>query len=498
MMVPNMCIMTRMRPTFEDVAIGGEPAPYRVLRYREGVRSVSEVNGRILFVPGNGGSFRQARSLGKVLSPSQALYSIDLGGEMAAFDGRLLARQARFVAKCVKVLEPLAIVGHSIGGIVAILAVVEHHNVFVVTLAAPLGRHPFAVDVVLDRVTRRATSRNRHRIISISGGVRDWQVPDWLSASNFTASDLVAPGLSTDHQSILWCNQIIRIVAKFLSHISESGNSTFFGHERRKLVAKSLMQSSTLGFASRFWSNDNSSSLVVFAQLGVWALPRSIAIVAALLLDETFCKVALPAIVASVELVANDSSSPSHTIALAAAAVLLVLAELLSDLRRISPRNWVHRFVAERRGVVICCAMALSVASEFHALPCLVASAFLAQDDAAAILAACTSAALLPGYIAVLRMKLSEKETRLQSLDFPPLEEFLLSVICLVVARAPSPTKVVVPRKLRSVAALWCVLAAALGRPRYLIDCILAYDCCSLAASFIACTKISDTWCRRQ
>lgn len=218
--VPNLCEMTLMLPEFEEVKrmdVGG--VDYRMLRYRElGVnppRSSGKDARKVVFVPGNGGNFAQARSLGRELalaSSSIELYALDLRGELSALNGRLLLRQVGFVEACVRSLNVVAIVGHSIGGVAS--AVAAPAGTKVVALGAPIGHHPLAVDPTLDLLSRKAS---RREVLSISGGSRDWQVADWMAwVEDMHTSTMDVVGMSADHQCILWCNQLIRVIAKAL------------------------------------------------------------------------------------------------------------------------------------------------------------------------------------------------------------------------------------------------------------------------------------------
>lgn len=209
-----------MRPQFEEVKrmdVGG--VNYRMLRYRElgttPLTSSGDDVRKVVFVPGNGGNFAQARSLGRELalaSPSIELYALDLRGELSALDGRLLLRQVGFVEACVRSLNVIAVVGHSIGGVAS--AVAAPAGTIVVALGAPIGHHPLAVDPHLDLLAHKAS---RREVFSISGGSRDWQVADWMArVEDIHTSTIDIVGVSADHQCILWCNQLIRAIAKAL------------------------------------------------------------------------------------------------------------------------------------------------------------------------------------------------------------------------------------------------------------------------------------------
>ncbi|KAJ8603761.1 hypothetical protein CTAYLR_000308 [Chrysophaeum taylorii] len=235
-----------------------------------------------------------ARSLGSELARIEAdidLFAVDLLEELAAFDGRVLERQAAFVAKCVRVLRstyPLVlVVGHSIGGFLAAAASGDA----AIALAAPLAAHPMAADPRLDGLARRRR-RLENVAVSVSGGPRDWQVADWLAsveAAHVTAEDIV--GVSTDHQCVLWFDAA----------------SAVDGDEARVVLRRRLVPRS---------------------QIAVWALPRAISLIAACLVQDRAAKVALPLVVFGSEMLTGSSIAA----ALAAAVILTRIVVIICAL----------------------------------------------------------------------------------------------------------------------------------------------------------------------
>ena len=143
--------MTRMRPQYAPTDVGVADGRYALVRYREfgRHRGDGDEDVAVLFLPGNGGDFRQARSLGHELAfldgpRSFATYAADFREELSAHDGRLVRRQAAFAARCVAALNAkhaggVVVVGHSMGGVAGVLAARNASTVAVVALAAPLA-----------------------------------------------------------------------------------------------------------------------------------------------------------------------------------------------------------------------------------------------------------------------------------------------------------------------------------------------------------------------
>eukprot|EP00632_Arachnochrysis_sp_CCMP2950_P003750 CAMPEP_0185718324 /NCGR_PEP_ID=MMETSP1164-20130828/46516_1 /TAXON_ID=1104430 /ORGANISM="Chrysoreinhardia sp, Strain CCMP2950" /LENGTH=307 /DNA_ID=CAMNT_0028385965 /DNA_START=33 /DNA_END=953 /DNA_ORIENTATION=- len=250
--------MTRMRPSYERIDVPPfDAAPaYGLVRYREKNRRVPPRDATpnrtaVLFVPGNGGSFEQVRSLGSRVALET--YAVDTAGELAAFDPRVASRQVRFVRRCVRALtrehDGVLLVGHSIGGVVAAEAAASSWQRrirqsredgykkdasekeaapmvrAVLTLAAPHAGHPFLLggeaSQSLTAADEQQTALIMPVVVSLSGGPRDWQVPDWLATASRAvpvahASTRRVAGVSVDHQCALWCRELVEAVAAAL------------------------------------------------------------------------------------------------------------------------------------------------------------------------------------------------------------------------------------------------------------------------------------------
>ncbi|KAL8475315.1 hypothetical protein ACS0TY_028116 [Phlomoides rotata] len=194
--ISNGCVMTYMYPTYIPVPTpkNVSSAKYGLFLYHEGWRKIDfndhlkNLNGvPVLFIPGNGGSYKQVRSVGAesdraymggplewnfnqassssregvkidlsdILLPSQYTsmldwFAVDLEGEHSAMDGRILQEHSEYVVYAIhRVLDlykesrdarakegasisgslpkSVILVGHSMGGFVARAAVVHPH-----------------------------------------------------------------------------------------------------------------------------------------------------------------------------------------------------------------------------------------------------------------------------------------------------------------------------------------------------------------------------------
>ncbi|PIN00040.1 Negative regulator of COPII vesicle formation [Handroanthus impetiginosus] len=194
--VSNGCVMTYMYPTYIPISTpeNVSSVKYGLYLYHEGWRKIDfndhlkKLNGvPVLFIPGNGGSYKQVRSLGAesdrayqggplewnfyqdspslgegldidltdILLPSQYTsmldwFAVDLEGEHSAMDGQILQEHTEYVVYAIhRILDQykeshdarakegasmsgslpksVILVGHSMGGFVARAAVVHPH-----------------------------------------------------------------------------------------------------------------------------------------------------------------------------------------------------------------------------------------------------------------------------------------------------------------------------------------------------------------------------------
>uniref|UniRef100_A0A803Y1U8 GPI inositol-deacylase n=1 Tax=Meleagris gallopavo TaxID=9103 RepID=A0A803Y1U8_MELGA len=206
----------------------------------------------ILFLPGNAGSYKQVRSLGSIaLRKAEDLdfkyhfnfFSVNFNEELVALYGGTLQQQTKFVHECLKVILRLyrgqefaptsvAIVGHSMGGLVArALLTLKNFKPELINLLITQATPHVAPVMPLDRyLTDFYTAVNNHwtlkaqdlrnlTTLSVAGGFRDYQVRSGLaflprlsqhdSALSVVSSAVPRAWASTDHLSIVWCKELI-------------------------------------------------------------------------------------------------------------------------------------------------------------------------------------------------------------------------------------------------------------------------------------------------
>ncbi|CAL6389119.1 unnamed protein product [Bathycoccus prasinos] len=298
----NECQMTYMRPGYSKIDLSdgdgffekGGGRKYDLIRYEEkddisenggGNKNATEVTKSVLalFIPGNGGDYAQATT--KI-----EWYAMDFKEEFSAFDADAMERQVEstrwvleeyFGRKIFesdedddaddgggKYLKNVIAVGHSMGGLVAKYAaeqvIVNNSNlnrriehVHVTTLATPHAYHPgaFALSSFANHAWRKRTSKKMTTsegkkelmsVMSVSGGMRDWQVSGVdaslvlsLNDSNNNSGNnrnrnservkTVSTRTSCDHLAICWCKQVILSLAVALHRVAKAGGNEGVG-----------------------------------------------------------------------------------------------------------------------------------------------------------------------------------------------------------------------------------------------------------------------------
>ncbi|KAF7727956.1 GPI inositol deacylase, partial [Apophysomyces ossiformis] len=263
--------MSYSRPSFVEV----EPGPssrlenkYKLYSYREiYFQNPGQFHGvPALFIPGHAGSYKQARS---IAAESTYYYhehyaknthggkcdidffTVHLNEEFSGLSGRLIEDQAEYLNDAIqRILElydgprSVILVGHSMGGIVARTMFMLPNYVpgsvnTVLTLATPHVLPPAMLDSRLDRLYKRLERYWRESyksghlqdvtLVSFAGGTLDQTVnsdaaslegaiPSSNSMTVFSAS-IPHVWTSCDHRAILWCNQLVKIVAAALIDI---------------------------------------------------------------------------------------------------------------------------------------------------------------------------------------------------------------------------------------------------------------------------------------
>uniref|UniRef100_A0A672NMJ8 GPI inositol-deacylase n=1 Tax=Sinocyclocheilus grahami TaxID=75366 RepID=A0A672NMJ8_SINGR len=277
----NRCSMTYMfeYPEYRRVQLPRRVArqypSYGLYVYGEGAyaqesRGLKLTGAPVLFLPGNAGSYKQARSLGSVaLRKAENLdrrihmnvFTIDFNEELVALYGGSLRRQTQFLYESIKAILRLykdrpdpptgvALVGHSMGGVVArALFTLARFNPRLVSLIITQASPHQAPVLSLDPYIQEFYSRVRHRwatsaedlrnvtVLSVGGGYLDFQVRSGLTALSCPIDDLnkmsvVATAVprswvSTDHISIVWCKELVLATVRVFFDLIEPETGQF-------------------------------------------------------------------------------------------------------------------------------------------------------------------------------------------------------------------------------------------------------------------------------
>jgi hypothetical protein len=265
----NACDMTFMwrYPMYMDVGFKHDFNGYSLLLYGEGVYAQKFLQDKkvyglpIIFVPGNAGSAKQARSIGSVLQNKTDLrntpfhfdvFTLNFNEQFSGFSSSFLLKQADFLEASVKYVlsmyeKPppgIIFIGHSMGGIV-IREVIKRPSFdlnqvsLILTFATPHLKPPIIVDSGMYKLWKgienawnetRLTS-SHIRTVSISSGLKDEMISETLTRSNNpTVYHYVTTGIGrvwveADHQCIVWCNQLVRHTSRIIFYYAENISS---------------------------------------------------------------------------------------------------------------------------------------------------------------------------------------------------------------------------------------------------------------------------------
>uniref|UniRef100_A0A8C6XA32 GPI inositol-deacylase n=1 Tax=Naja naja TaxID=35670 RepID=A0A8C6XA32_NAJNA len=258
---------------------------YELYLYGEGIsaeenRNLILTGIPILFLPGNAGSFKQVRSLGSIaLRKAEDMdfkyhfdvFSVNFNEELVALYGGSLQKQTRFVHECIKIILKLykghefaprsvAVVGHSMGGLVArALVILKHFKPELLNILITQATPHVAPVLPLDQYLADFYSTVNHNWIqkaqeiknlttlSVAGGFRDYQVRSGLaflpsSSSQNCALSVVSSAVprvwaSTDHLSIVWCKELnLATVRAFFDLIDDNTKQITENPQRKNLV----------------------------------------------------------------------------------------------------------------------------------------------------------------------------------------------------------------------------------------------------------------------
>lgn len=200
--------------------------------------------------------------------------------ELSALNGQILLDQAEYMNKAIELIlslykhhpqqpDSVIIVGHSMGGLVARTMFMLPNYIpssinTILTIATPHLTAPLLLDPTIYKTYNQLTRYWKQNadttlkdvtLISIAGGSLDniihsdgvntaQLVPETHGFTTYTTS---IPGVWTgaDHMAILWCNQLIRLLASTLLEIVNQGNHLAV-EERMKIFRHNLLEGDTV------------------------------------------------------------------------------------------------------------------------------------------------------------------------------------------------------------------------------------------------------------
>uniref|UniRef100_A0A3P9HDF6 GPI inositol-deacylase n=1 Tax=Oryzias latipes TaxID=8090 RepID=A0A3P9HDF6_ORYLA len=286
----NRCSMTYMfeYPEYRRVALPRRVArmypAYGLYLYGEGLyaqetQAFKLTGAPVLFLPGNAGSYKQARSLGSVALRKAEnvdgglhlnMFTVDFNEELVALYGGSLFRQTHFLHESIKAIlrlykhlktppQSVVLVGHSMGGVVArALFTLPRFNARLVSLiltqASPhqapvLALDPYLLDfysTVRHRWVNQANKLTNVTVLSVGGGYRDYQVRSGLTSLPCPSEDsnkfsLVVTAVprtwvSTDHLSIVWCKELVLVTVRTFFDLIDRETRQFTENQERTVA----------------------------------------------------------------------------------------------------------------------------------------------------------------------------------------------------------------------------------------------------------------------
>ncbi|KAJ1311214.1 hypothetical protein OPQ81_009714 [Rhizoctonia solani] len=255
---PQGCRMSWMSPSYivqDDFNTSWTPLArrYSLLLYREVGWDAEQPNGRpVLFIPGNAGSSHQVRSIASSAArqiystphvrstdiPANVepldLYAVEFNEDLSALHGPTLQTQTAYVRAALDYIVSkysnkhdlqVTLLGHSMGGIVALNALISpRHRALVravITMSSPHSLPPARLDREIEQIFDNSFDvlwnipAHNHTtqsppVISLCGGATDNMVP----MESFFTSGLDGTWTGVGHREMVWCHQVRWRVAR--------------------------------------------------------------------------------------------------------------------------------------------------------------------------------------------------------------------------------------------------------------------------------------------
>uniref|UniRef100_A0A8B9HGM5 GPI inositol-deacylase n=1 Tax=Astyanax mexicanus TaxID=7994 RepID=A0A8B9HGM5_ASTMX len=241
----NRCSMTYMfeHPEYRRIQLPRHVAhqypAYGLYLYGEGMyaqetRGLKLTGAPVLFLPGNAGSYKQARSLGSVAlrkaenmegGVHMNVFTINFNEELVALYGGSLLRQTQFLHESIRVIlrlykncpdppSSVVLVGHSMGGVVArALFTLPRFNPRLVTLILTQASPHLAPVISLD--PHILGKELNYQFGYVTAVPRTW--------------------VSTDHLSIVWCKELVLATVRAFFDLIEPETQQFTGDVKKRM-----------------------------------------------------------------------------------------------------------------------------------------------------------------------------------------------------------------------------------------------------------------------
>lgn len=228
----------------------------------------------VLFIPGNAGSSHQVRSIASsatrqyftsphAISPDFSsrspaakpldIFTVEFNEDLSAFHGPTLLSERAYVSEAIRYILSLyppnasiVIVGHSMGGVVAISLLPSPDISTIITMSTPHTLPPARFD---NRIEHIYSTNHQHLvadptpIVSICGGATDVMIPSEScilpepSLQGIFRKTIFSSGMERcwtgiGHREMVWCHQARWQVARAVLELSASAASTALSRAR--------------------------------------------------------------------------------------------------------------------------------------------------------------------------------------------------------------------------------------------------------------------------